>query len=44
MMPIEHFVGVNGDNRLDVIRLWNIEIAKIEATRVDGEQARDKEG
>lgn len=25
MTPIEHFVGVNGDNQLDAIRAWNAE-------------------
>lgn len=25
MRPIEHFVGVNGDNQLDAIKLWNSE-------------------
>lgn len=29
--PIEHFVGVNGDNQLDAIRLWNSEAEKIAA-------------
>jgi len=28
-MPEEHFVGVNGDNQLDAIRLWNDECGKI---------------
>lgn len=31
MVPREHFVGVNGDNQLDAIRNWNIEVGKIDA-------------
>jgi len=27
--PKEHFVGVNGDNQLDAIQLWNMEADKI---------------
>jgi len=29
--PEEHFVGVNGNNQLDAIRLWNSEAGKIAA-------------
>lgn len=27
--PFEHLVGVNGDNQLDAIKLWNSEVEKI---------------
>ena len=37
MLPFEHFVGVNGDSRLDAIREWNIEAVKVAALSV-GEQ------
>lgn len=30
--PTEHFVGVNGDNRSDAIRAWNIETRTVAAT------------
>lgn len=26
--PIEHFVGVNGDTRLETVKAWNTEVAK----------------
>lgn len=29
--PEEHFVGVNGDNQLDAIKLWNAEVENITA-------------
>jgi len=29
--PREHCVGVTGDSRLDVVRRWNVEVAKIES-------------
>jgi hypothetical protein len=29
MSPDEHFFGVNGDNQLDAIHLWNSEADKI---------------
>lgn len=29
--PDEHFVGINGDNQFDAIKLWNSEVKKIVA-------------
>lgn len=29
IVPTEHYVGVNGDDMLDAIRNWNVEVAKI---------------
>ena len=31
MIPFEHFVGVNGDSRLDAVRAWNVEAYKVGA-------------
>lgn len=36
MMPEEHFVGVNGNNQLDAIRLWNDECDKISRGDFEG--------
>jgi hypothetical protein len=33
LIPTEHFVGVNGDNRLDAIRNWSAEVEKVKAMR-----------
>lgn len=38
-IPVEHFVGVNGDDRADAIHLWNIETAKVTAMDVNSPEA-----
>jgi len=39
LRPDEHYIGVNADSRLDAVRQWNAEVAKIEAG--DFETPRD---
>lgn len=40
VIPEEHYIGVNADTRLDAVRQWNQEVAKIEVG--DFETARTR--